>query len=64
VLEGVHRVQNLLTLGRHGLFLNNSMDDNVLLGMKVADQIANGGFDSRAWLTEMLAFMNLRFEGK
>ena len=63
-LEGVHAVSNLLTLGRHGLFLNNSMDDNVLLGMKVADQIADGGFDSRAWLSEMLAFMNLRFEGK
>ncbi len=63
-LEGVHDVPNLLTLGRHGLFLNNSMDDNVLLGMKVADQIAERGFDSRAWLSQMLAFMNLRFEGK
>lgn len=63
-LEGVHAVPNLLTLGRHGLFLNNSMDDNVLLGMKVADQISGRGFDSRSWLSEMLAFMNLRFEGK
>ncbi len=64
MLEGVHAVPNLLTLGRHGLFLNNSMDDNVLLGMKVADHIADGGFNSQAWLSEMLAFMNLRFEGK
>jgi protoporphyrinogen oxidase len=63
-LEGVHAIPNLLTLGRHGLFLNNSMDDNVMLGMKVADQIAERGFDSRRWLSEMLAFMNLRFEGK
>ena len=63
-LEGVHAIPNLLTLGRHGLFLNNSMDDNVLLGMKVADQIAERGFDSRSWLSQMLAFMNLRFEGK
>jgi protoporphyrinogen oxidase len=63
-LEGVHAVPNLLTLGRHGLFLNNSMDDNVLLGMKVADQIADRGFDSQSWLSEMLAFMHLRFEGK
>jgi protoporphyrinogen oxidase len=63
-LEGVHAVRNLLTIGRHGLFLNNSMDDNVLLGMKVGDQIAARGFDSQAWLSEMLAFMNLRFEGK
>jgi protoporphyrinogen oxidase len=64
VLEGVHAVPNLLTLGRHGLFLNNSMDDNVLLGMKVADEITNGGFDSQEWLSQMLAFMNLRFQGK
>jgi protoporphyrinogen oxidase len=64
VLEGVHAVPNLLTLGRHGLFLNNSMDDNVLLGMKVADGIKARGFDSARWLTEMLAFMNLRFAGK
>jgi protoporphyrinogen oxidase len=64
VLEGVHAVPNLLTLGRHGLFLNNSMDDNVLLGMKVGDHIAAGDFDSRTWLSQMLAFMHLRFEGK
>jgi protoporphyrinogen oxidase len=64
VLEGVHQVPNLLTLGRHGLFLNNSMDDNVLLGIKIADHIADGGFQSSKWLSEMLAFMNLRFQGK
>ena len=64
VLEGVHAVPNLLTLGRHGLFLNNSMDDNVLLGMKIGDHIGQGDFNSRGWLSEMLAFMNLRFEGK
>jgi protoporphyrinogen oxidase len=64
VLEGVHAVPNLLTLGRHGLFLNNSMDDNVLLGMKIGDHLNNGGFNSQRWLSEMLAFMNLRFAGK
>lgn len=65
VLEGVHAVSNLLTLGRHGLFLNNSMDDNVLLGMKIADHIvANGAGRNQSWLSEMLAFMNLRFAGK
>jgi protoporphyrinogen oxidase len=64
VLEGIHSVPNLLTLGRHGLFLNNSMDDNVLLGMKVADHILAGGFNAQTWLSQMLAFMNLRFQGK
>ena len=64
MLEGVHAVTNLLTLGRHGLFLNNSMDDNVLLGMKIGEPHRESGFDSQAWLSEMLAFMNLRFDGK
>lgn len=65
VLEGVHEMTNVLTLGRHGLFLNNSMDDNVLLGMQIADHIEqHQGADSQAWKTEMLAFMNLRFQGK
>jgi protoporphyrinogen oxidase len=65
VLDGVHEIRNLLTLGRHGLFLNNSMDDNVLLGMKIADHIEQRGADqNQAWKTDMLAFMNLRFQGK
>jgi protoporphyrinogen oxidase len=64
VLEGVHAVPNLLTLGRHGLFLNNSMDDNVLLGIKIGDHITGGDFNSGEWLSQMLAFMHLRFEGK
>lgn len=64
VLDGVHEVGNLLTLGRHGLFLNNSMDDNVLLGMKVAEHVDRAGADAQAWKTQMLAFMNLRFAGK
>ena len=65
VLEGVHAMPNVLTLGRHGLFLNNSMDDNVLLGMKVAQHLdAHNGPDTGRWLSDMLAFMNLRFQGK
>jgi protoporphyrinogen oxidase len=65
VLEGVHAMDNVLTLGRHGLFLNNSMDDNVLLGMRVAQHLeTHAGADARQWMSDMLAFMNLRFEGK
>ena len=65
VLDAVHSMDNLLTLGRHGLFLNNSMDDNVLLGMKIADHIKkhNGGAP-QIWKDEVVAFMNLRFAGK
>jgi protoporphyrinogen oxidase len=65
VLEGVHALDNVLTLGRHGLFLNNSMDDNVLLGMRVAEHLeANRGPNAAQWISEMLAFMKLRFAGK
>jgi protoporphyrinogen oxidase len=64
VLEGVHEMRNLMTLGRHGLFLNNSMDDNVGLGFQIADHIEQKGADGRAWVSEMLEFMKLRFAGK
>jgi protoporphyrinogen oxidase len=64
VLTGVHEVRNLMTLGRHGLFLNNSMDDNVGLGFQIADHIDRKGADGRAWVNEMLEFMKLRFAGK
>ena len=64
VLEGVHEMRNVMTLGRHGLFLNNSMDDNVGLGFQVADHIEQKGADGRVWVSEMLEFMKLRFAGK
>ena len=64
VLEGVHEMRNVMTLGRHGLFLNNSMDDNVGLGFQIADHIEQKGADGRVWVSEMLEFMKLRFAGK
>ena len=64
VLEGVHEMRNVMTLGRHGLFLNNSMDDNVGLGFQIADHIEQKGADGRVWVAEMLEFMKLRFAGK
>jgi protoporphyrinogen oxidase len=64
VLEAVHQNTNLMTLGRHGLFLNNSMDDNVGLGFQIADHIERKGVDGRVWVSEMLEFMKLRFAGK
>jgi protoporphyrinogen oxidase len=64
VLEGVHEMRNVMTLGRHGLFLNNSMDDNVGLGFQIADHIEHKGADGRVWVAEMLQFMKLRFAGK
>jgi protoporphyrinogen oxidase len=64
VLEGVHEMRNVMTLGRHGLFLNNSMDDNVGLGFQIADHIDAKGADGRVWVREMLEFMKLRFAGK
>jgi protoporphyrinogen oxidase len=63
VLDAVS-MSNVHTIGRHGLFLNNSMDDNVLLGVKAADTIADRGLDGRGWFREMQAFSDLRFQGK
>jgi protoporphyrinogen oxidase len=63
VLDAVS-MANVHTVGRHGLFLNNSMDDNVMLGIRVADTIAANGLDGRSWFKEMQAFADLRFQGK
>jgi protoporphyrinogen oxidase len=63
VLDAVS-MANVHTIGRHGLFLNNSMDDNVLLGIRAADAIAEKGLDGRTWFKEMQAFSDLRFAGK
>jgi protoporphyrinogen oxidase len=63
VLDAVS-MANVHTIGRHGLFLNNSMDDNVLLGIRAADTIAEKGLDGRGWFNEMQAFSDLRFHGK
>ena len=63
VLDAVS-MANVHTIGRHGLFLNNSMDDNVLLGIRAADTIAEKGLDGRGWFKEMQAFSDLRFHGK
>ena len=40
VLSELHRLQGFYTIGRHGLFMNNSMDDNVEMGIRVAIHIA------------------------
>jgi protoporphyrinogen oxidase len=63
VLDAVS-MANVYSVGRHGLFLNNSMDDNVMLGIRAADAIAEKGLDGRSWFTEMQAFSDLRFQGK
>ena len=40
LLGELHQVQNFYTIGRHGLFMNNSMDDNVEMGMRLAEHIS------------------------
>lgn len=40
LLSELHQVRNFYTIGRHGLFMNNSMDDNVEMGMRLAAHVA------------------------
>lgn len=67
-LDALHALDNFLSLGRHGLFLNNSMDDNVLLALKVTDfltpQADQPNWNGAAWCRQMSEFMHLRFVGK
>jgi protoporphyrinogen oxidase len=58
VLSGLHRLENFYTIGRHGLFMNNSMDDNVEMGMRVAAQIAEGKA-RETWWQDVLTWTQL-----
>ncbi len=49
LLNELHQVRNFYTIGRHGLFMNNSMDDNVEMGMRLAEHIAEGELRETWW---------------
>ena len=58
LLSELHRLQNFYTVGRHGLFMNNSMDDNVEMGIHVATQIAEDKA-REAWWQDVLHWTQL-----
>jgi len=64
VLEALHRFENFMTIGRHGLFLNNSMDDNVELGVWVAEFLNQEGWNTQKWYSAIQKYMADRFQGK
>lgn len=58
LLRELHRYENFFTIGRHGLFMNNSMDDNVEMGMRLAEHIS----ESKAreeWFQSVLRWTQL-----
>lgn len=64
-LQKVHTYRNIFSLGRHGLYLNNSMDDNFILGKDLAGHIdAHGGDSGSRWLRHVIRYVKKRFEGK
>ena len=64
VLEALHRFENFITIGRHGLFLNNSMDDNVEMGVWVAEFLDKEGWNTSKWYSAIQTYMADRFQGK
>jgi protoporphyrinogen oxidase len=58
LLGDLTRIDNLYTIGRHGLFVNNSMDDNVAMGMRVAAHIADHE-PREAWWRDVLRWTQL-----
>lgn len=61
LLNELHRLQNFHTIGRHGLFINNSMDENVEMGIRVAAQIADGR-PREAWWRDVMSWTQLTGE--
>jgi protoporphyrinogen oxidase len=64
IFRELHAFSNFATIGRHGLFLNNSMDDNTILGATIAEEISKGTWDHTAWYQRMNEYLNHSFAGK
>ena len=64
VLDALHQFGNFITIGRHGLFLNNSMDDNVELGMRAAEFLEKEGWNQEKWYATIRKYLTNRFQGK
>jgi hypothetical protein len=64
VFDGLHAFRNFYAIGRHGLFLNNSMDDNTLLGSMVAEAIDADPDDNRQWLATIRRYLAQAVAGK
>jgi protoporphyrinogen oxidase len=64
VFDALHGLKNFYAIGRHGLFLNNSMDDNTLLGSMVAEAIDADPTDNRAWLATIRHYLGQAVAGK
>lgn len=63
LLEHLHQFDNFYTIGRHGLYMNNSMDENVEMGMRVAEHIAQA--ESRGvWWQNVLKWTQLEDYGR
>jgi len=58
LLRELHQMDNFYTIGRHGLFMNNSMDDNVEMGMRLAAHISEGGTRDQ-WFRSVLRWTQL-----
>jgi protoporphyrinogen oxidase len=58
LLSELHQVDSFYSIGRHGLFVNNSMDDNVGMGIRVAVHIAEN--EAReTWWRDVLSWTQL-----
>jgi protoporphyrinogen oxidase len=64
IFDELHDFDNLATIGRHGLFLNNSMDDNTILGLSLAREIAAGTWHNGGWYTYVKEYLHSAFHGK
>jgi protoporphyrinogen oxidase len=64
ILKELHSMNNFATIGRHGLFLNNSMDDNILLGKMLAGELAQTVWHKEHWEAKMTQYLSLVFQGK
>jgi protoporphyrinogen oxidase len=64
IFDELHALNNFATIGRHGLFLNNSMDDNTIMASTLASRYVDGSWDNQAWYAQIRQYLNDAFAGK
>ncbi|MFH1317288.1 MAG: FAD-dependent oxidoreductase [Candidatus Woesearchaeota archaeon] len=63
IIENLSNINNLFSIGRQGLFLNNDMHDSMEMGFMSASFVMDGS-DSKRWYTEVEKYAKHKLEGK
>lgn len=60
IFDYLVQFKNLVTTGRQGLFNHNNMDHSMLMGIRAAEYVAQGGKVAERWVADLEQFSHFR----